>query len=224
MKIVAISDMHGKLPDIPDCDVLVIAGDICPHFHANYVGDDSDCTGQSDWLRGSFNNWLDCVRAKRVVVTPGNHDWVFEKRPDLVPAIRWDLLIDSSVVIEGKTFYGSPWQPYFYAWAFNAPPAEEGGEEFLRQKWSHIPVNTDVLVVHGPPAGYGDLTAHGDRTGSPSLLEKIKEVQPALSVHGHIHEARGKWEIGRDKQSIIANVSVVNRGYELVHDPMVFEI
>jgi Icc-related predicted phosphoesterase len=227
MKICAIADMHGNLPEIPECDLLLIAGDICPHFCTRYghVGDIDDVWGQADWLRHEFGAWLDKVPAKEVVAVFGNHDWVAEKRPQLIPKLRWHLLQDSTVSVLGLKIFGSPFQPYFHHWAFNAPPGEEG-EEFLAAKWHNIPNDTDIIIVHGPPSGYGDIAPDGRPTGSPSLTERIKVVRPKLSVHGHIHCGRGVWRLtyADNTEGIITNASILNEAYQMVFEPMKFEI
>ena len=66
MKIVAISDLHGQLPTVPECDLLLIAGDICPvHNHKLFY--------QDIWLRSVFAAWLRQQRAKRIIGVWGNH-------------------------------------------------------------------------------------------------------------------------------------------------------
>lgn len=215
MLLAATSDLHGHLPAVPTCDVLVVAGDIAP-AHRHDVG------FQARWLNTDFRRWLEAVPAKHIVGIAGNHDFVFERDPGRLPSdLPWTYLQDRGAVVGGLRVWGSPWTPWFYDWAFNAP-RDDGDETFLSERYAAVGDHTDVLLVHGPPAGYGDLTARGERAGSTSLLRLIDRVQPALCVFGHIHEARGSWTHG---PSILANVSAVDLHYRPVAEPVVtFEL
>jgi Icc-related predicted phosphoesterase len=215
LKIIATSDLHGQLPPIEPCDLLLLAGDLCP-------ASDHSLFAQMQFLAGPFADWLEQVPAKRIVGVAGNHDFIFEKRPDLVPrTLRWDYLQDSATEVHGLKVYGTPWQPWFYDWAFNL------SEEELVKKWARIPEGTDVLVCHGPPIGYGDKP-QGPRPpqGSPGLLHRIEQIAPGLVVFGHIHEGRGRWQLrlADGREVTLANVTHVNLRYEPVYPPMTFEL
>jgi 3',5'-cyclic AMP phosphodiesterase CpdA len=212
MKIVAVSDLHGFLPAVPPCDLLLLGGDLCPlRSHKDDY--------QAAWLDTEFRAWLGGVPARKVVGVAGNHDWVFQRRPDLVPRdLPWTYLQDQLVEWEGWRIYGSPWQPPFCGWAFNL---DEAGR---RAKWALIPDNTDILVLHGPPRGYGDGVPErgGVRlSGCPHLLRRIQEVRPRLVIYGHIHEGRGVWRLG---DTVLANVTRVDAGYDPVYEPWAIEL
>ena len=84
-------------------------------------------------------------------------------------------LEDSGVVIDGLKFWGSPWTPEFFDWAFNARRGLQ-----LFDKWQKIPLDTDVLITHGPPAGILDLvvTRQGEaQVGCNDLLRRIHELK-----------------------------------------------
>lgn len=213
MKLVAASDLHGTLPDIPLCDLLLLAGDLCPVKNHGLAF-------QAAWLDTDFRRWLDRVPARKVVAVAGNHDFVFEQAPHLVPAdLPWTYLQDDGTIWEGLRIWGAPWQPRFFDWAFNLD------EPDLARKWAMIPDGTDLLVLHAPPLGYGDgVPQRGGqvrRTGSPSLLDRIRAVEPRLAVFGHIHEGRGQWAVGR---TVLANVTILDRHYAPAHPPWEFEL
>jgi hypothetical protein len=208
MKIVAASDLHGYLPDVPPCDLLLLAGDLCP-VENHGLG------FQRDWLAGPFARWLAAVPARHTVGIAGNHDFLFEEAPDLVPAgLKWTYLCDQQTTVDGLTVYGTPWQPTFGDWAFNLD------EDDLATKWALIPPATDILLLHGPPFGIGDRVVRGVHTGSPSLTAAIERLQPPLVICGHIHEGRGSYRLGR---SLILNVAVVNEHYAPAHVPVVVD-
>lgn len=213
MKIVAVSDQHGHLPDIPACDLLLLAGDLCP-------ATDHGLEFQRRWLDTRFRRWLAGVPAEKVIGIAGNHDFIFEQAPEAVPAdLPWTYLQDSQCVWRDLRIWGTPWQPWFFDWAFNGDPA------LLEKKWELIPHDTDILVVHGPPRGYGDAVPRGngviENTGCPCLLARIEQVQPRLVVFGHIHEGRGEWRLG---PTTLANVTLLDVEYCVRHAPWVCEL
>jgi Icc-related predicted phosphoesterase len=214
MKIVALSDLHGHLPAaLSACDLLLLAGDLTPV-------EDHDPFFQALWLNDVFRSWLSRQPARKIVGIAGNHDFVFEQAPELVARdLPWTYLQDAGIEWEGLKIWGTPWQPWFFDWAFNGTP------EQLVRKWALIPDDTDILVVHGPPYGYGDGVPEGDgsvrRCGCPHLLERIEAVRPRLVIFGHIHEGRGEWQLGPTR---MANVTLVDGAYRPVHEPWVVEL
>lgn len=222
MRITAVSDLHGHLPDIDPCDLLLLAGDLCP------VRGGHDTNTQAAWLNGPFRKWLDEVPAETVVGIAGNHDWIFQKAPERVPlGLRWVYLQDSQATIKGLKIHGCPWQPWFHDWAFNARPDQ------MRYAAGLVPTDTDVLVMHGPPRGYGDrarryeqMPVHGacgparfsyENVGCPHLLSRVQLVSRLkLVVFGHIHSGHGRFVIERPDQAhdtVLANVSFVDENY-----------
>jgi Icc-related predicted phosphoesterase len=207
MRFVCIADLHGFLPAVPPCDVLLIAGDVCP------TGDERPET-QRRWLRSTFAEWLAEVPAGAVVGVAGNHDFVGESDPSALRDLDWHYLSDESVEINGLSIHGSPWTSRFQAWAFML------SEEELAERWDRIPAGTDVLCVHSPPLGYGDWIS-GHAIGSPSLLAAIDSRSPKLCVFGHVHQGYGRWQRGA---STLVNAAHCNADYEPANPPVVVEL
>jgi len=205
VRIVAIADTHAlhRAISIPDGDILVHAGDITNTGALDDVAD--------------FNEYVGSLPHRHKIVIAGNHDFCFERDPEGSAALLTNCvyLQDEPVTIEGVVFYGSPWQPWFYDWAFNL---ERGPA--IREKWDLIPGDVDVLITHGPPFGHGDETTRGERVGCRDLLDAIERVQPQLHVFGHIHEGAGTY---RDGRTTFINASCCDRAYRPVNRPIVYD-
>lgn len=225
-RIVATSDLHGFLPDpldIPEADLLIIAGDICPDHpigkRERYGLDDKGAGYQAEWLDSEFRRWLDrvCQRVEYVVAVWGNHDFVGEQRrlwEDLYLPVQF--LQDETVEIGGLKIHGTPWVPGLPRWAFH------GSEEFLKARAESIPSDLDILISHGPPYGTADFVApqFGSlAVGDRALAGALGSLAPKLFVCGHIHEQYGLHE---HDDVIVANVSYVDENYVPGNAPMDF--
>jgi len=160
--------------NIPDGDVLIHAGDLTNRGILEEVKE--------------FNKFLGTLPHPHKIVIAGNHDFCFESDRVTCEKILTHCIYlqDEEGTLNGVKFYGSPWQPWFYDWAFNL---ERGPD--IRAKWDLIPEGIDVLVTHGPPFGIGDLTVRGDKAGCRDLLEVVERIKPELHIFGHIHEGYG---------------------------------
>ena len=181
MRIVAMADTHGfhARLDVPEGDILIHAGDLTQRGTLTQVKE------VADWLRS--------LPHRHKVIIAGNHDFAFQRSPAEARALFAGLtyLEDQEITLDGVRIYGSPWQPWFHDWAFNLRRGPA-----IDQKWQLIPAGLDVLVTHGPPAGYGDRVFFGDRVGCEDLTRHLARTKPRFHLFGHIHEDRGEWQLG----------------------------
>ncbi len=207
MKFVAISDTHGKYRqlELPDGDCLIHAGDVSNLGERHEILD--------------FLDWFENLDFKYKVFIAGNHDFYFDgisqETVDKIIPKSIIYLNDSTVEIEGIKIHGSPIQPWFFDWAFNRQRGED-----IDKHWQLIPLDTDILITHGPAYGILDKTLRGEKVGCEDLKQRIKKVRPAYHICGHIHEARG---LVQKNETYFINASVVDIRNQLVHEAFEFE-
>lgn len=220
MKIIAASDFHGTLPEIPECDLLIVGGDVCPVWN-------HDLDYQASWLFSEFWDWLVSVPAKRIVGVAGNHDFILQEKPELGRKLPWHYLENELIVLPGEhplRIWGSPMSNKYGSWAFMAK------EDALRDLWATIPRDIDILITHGPAWGVGDevvgfsATKRGmlepEHVGSRSLANFLAyEDWPNLQAHifGHIHEGYGRHPM---PNYCAYNVAHMNDEYNPLNPPL----
>jgi hypothetical protein len=232
MRIVAVSDQHGFLPDIPPCDLVIVAGDVCPDRFGPFMAV-HDPYQQQAWFNQQVRPWLAAAPATHKLLTWGNHDWCGQacgfRTDSPLHARSTDLRI---LVDEGTTLpspdgtrgqisvWATPRSNKFMRWAFMKDPSE------LAPIYAAISEGIDILVSHQPPLGYGDRTFNPEsgrveHVGSRELLAAIERVRPRIVICGHVHGGFGRYE---HHGIPIYNVSVVDEAYMLVHAPTVIEL
>lgn len=229
MRVVALSDQHGFLPDVPPCDLLIVAGDVCPDKFGPFTAMSAP-EQQERWFNREVRPWLAAAPAAHRILTWGNHDWCGQAcdfsgdAPGRASTTTLQVLVDQATSVpavvgghpdKSLSVWATPWSNQFMRWAFMKAPAA------LAEVYYAIPAGIDILVSHQPPYGYGDLVpGRADHLGSRELLAAIDRVRPQLVICGHIHGGYGRYE---HDGIPIYNVSVVDENYRLVHPPTIIE-
>jgi len=216
MNILCISDTHTKHNKIPKewllpADTIIHAGDISSRGYLHEIE--------------NFLKWFDSLDYTNKIFIAGNHDFGFQKfnsDNDSVMSLlqaypNITYLMDSFVVIDGIKIYGSPWQPEFYNWAFNLKRGKP-----LADKWSLIPLDTDILITHGPVNGLLDMTLDGQFVGCEELLDVVStKLNLKAHICGHIHCGYGT---AYRLETTFVNASTLNERYEVMNRPIMLEI
>lgn len=234
MKIAATSDLHGFLDDpslMPLAEVLCICGDLCPTYM------DRDFTQSLAWFLRKFCPWIEQLPYEKVFLTFGNHDFFAEnlfleqdkrtlKKPrkikdKLFLPEKLTILMDTECNWKGKKFYGTPWCPHLYNWAFY--------QDHVTLNWlfDKIPENLDVLMTHCAPRFCDYGTSHFsngsvEEYGCVELQDAIEKKQPRLSIFGHIHS--GNHQPQTWNGTTYCNVSLKDEEYKPMYEPRIFEI
>jgi len=112
--------------------------------------------------------------------------------------------------------WGTPWQPRFCSWAFNV---DRGAD--IKQHWDKIPINTDILITHGPPFGTLDkVIGRTESLGCEELAKRIREIKPKIHVFGHIHTGYG---YKFDGNTHYINASILNEQYKYTQKPLTID-
>lgn len=226
MEIVALSDIHGELIEVPKCDVVCICGDISP---LHIQGKTFEMTS---WLINEFYRWAESLDCKHVIYIPGNHDFILERflqnheakqaKGIFTFSDKVIMLSDSGVTIDGVRFYGTPHCPDLKRWAFY------GDHEKLVEEFSKIP-ECDVLLTHCPPkiSTLGvvlqrDIFNYNENYGCKELADAIKGKVKKLLLCGHVHS--GQHNPMRVDDCLMVNCSIKDEDYEWVYQPKFFEI
>jgi len=212
--------LHGKLPEIPESDLILVAGDICR---------DASPEVQLNYLTGDFNKWCK-DQSGPVMCIAGNHDHACELYPDdLFKEYDYYYMRDDSYHLningESVNVYGSPWSLKFGDYSFQC------GEKRMQMVCEMIPDNVDILLTHGPCYGIMDGAPRANKkggfehTGSHTLLNRVLEVYPKLHVFGHIHEGYGvrHW-VDQIGEIAFVNAAHRNGDFTATHKPITVEL
>lgn len=227
IRVCAISDLHGYLPEVEPCDLVLICGDIVP------LSAQGSSRYTSRWYKRAFKTWAESLPCDKVIFIAGNHELHFPNHYEYYKKMfpnnsKVTYLCHEEYTYlgsDGKEYriFGTPYCQIFGTWAFMLPDPE------LEERYSEIPENLDILITHDQPYGYGDVLlqkdcpwANGKHIGNKMLMEAISKKMPRYQFNGHLHSCSHNKIMIED--TIHYNVSLKDESYQPVYEPLYLEI
>ena len=212
MKILALGDPHGKLPENLDSiikknniEVIVCIGEVFSVFR------EKDLSGYSNKKIGeklikklnSYHIPTILLKGNMYMDRKGSKyfNGLIKKNKNIYHKNTGVIKLKSKEFVVFDMIYEKHFLPNKFVEKYMKTNKSRGKKlnEFLQKN------KDSIIVSHVPPHGYVDKinwpgipkNIKGKHVGSKILLNAIKKYKPKLVLCGHIHEAKGKAKIGK---------------------------
>lgn len=227
MKVIAISDLHGILPEIIEpAEIMVIAGDIVP------LSIQFNKLESKIWFEEVFAEWIKELPVDRVYMVAGNHDAYFEgisslQLEDFISSCNFKLvyLRNESIIHtcdDGNqvTIFGTPYCHIFGKWPFMRE------ELYMVDKFKDIPDKCDIIISHDPPFNVSDADkilqstkwSSTNHLGNIPLSNRLNEIDYKIVFCGHIHSG------DHNLVNKVVNVSICDENYNETYKPFYIDL
>ncbi|KAI1169397.1 Metallo-dependent phosphatase-like protein [Nemania serpens] len=227
-RFVCISDTHNCTVRLPKGDVLIHCGDLTNQ------GSFTELSKQVNWLERADFECKIVVAGNHDLTLDTDFYNTYAKygrfqtaqgpeacQAPLAGSKSLTYLVHESRTIKlaspsgpRTTFsvFGSPYSPVWGGeWAFQYPRPEADDSAAARSLWGAIPLDTDVLITHGPARTHCDEARTREAAGCEVLRRHLWRVRPRLALCGHIHEAWGAERVRWDLESRNARYAELGR-------------
>ncbi|KAI1190215.1 Metallo-dependent phosphatase-like protein [Nemania serpens] len=227
-RFVCISDTHNCTVRLPKGDVLIHCGDLTNQGSFNELSKQVNWLEQADFeckivVAGNHDLTLDTDFYN----TYATRGWFDRSHgPEDCQALLTGSKSLTYLIHESRTIkltspsgprttfsvFGSPYSPVWGgAWAFQYPRPENDDSAAARSLWGAIPLDTDILITHGPARTHRDEARTREAAGCEILRQQLWRVRPRLALCGHIHEAWGAERVRWDLESRNARYAELGR-------------
>lgn len=215
MKILAIGDPHGKLPKNLDkiikkrkIEIIIVTGEIPPApfevFYPKHMRKKYNPSYGNKIYKKLVKKL--CSYGLPVIVLKGNA-YVTSEGVKFVKKLfkKYKNLYykrTGKVRLKGRNFilFDMIWEKWAYKWLSDSfLNRMTKYDRFRIKELNKLLKETDnpILISHIPPYSYLDTVPKVGHVGSKVILKAIKKYKPKYVLCGHIHEGKGRKNIGK---------------------------
>lgn len=223
MDVCVMSDLHGYLPEIKPCELVLLAGDLVDLYCQ------SSKSKLFKWYVFSFKEWANKLPCDKVIFIAGNHEVGLQGSENILKSHFKDKVIflhNENIRYLSRdgveyNIFGTPYCRIFGNWAYNESNSN------LMELYSKADKDTNIILSHDAPYGVSDICLdptfkQHEHLGNEPLRDIIEVIKPQYCFHGHLHSSNHKCEMLNETK--VYNCSILNENYNPVYKPLYIKI